>query len=448
MIKKLLLLKTIHVSKKPVELIKTLYMNKKTFFAAFFVGCLSSFAQVGINTTSPQGALDVISTNSGVIFPRVANVDAVIAPVNGMVIYDEAEKCFKGYADDSWKDITPCTPLPPDPAVFTIANPTYQGVSVIDATGIGYNGEAVPAASTITVQATTTSAGSYTLTATDLNTGLVYSKSGVFETAGTFPVVLTPNTVVIPEFFSGIMSISVIGASNSIEINPRIDIKSIPTSATEVVDVTLGTQTWMDRNLGARRVATAINDAFAYGNFFQWGRPADGHEIVVINGSNKFAGRTFYNTTAQNALATSDTPGYNNFIGVSFGGIGDWRDDNNNNRWATSPQGPCPSGYYVPTTAEWQTAVSSGAMNNNTDAYASVLKLPILGYTDSRDGKYYNSTSNANYWTRSITFLNFPSTNAFLVAFKSNEITTNSSAARAVGFNVRCIKAELALKTP
>jgi hypothetical protein len=35
---------------------------------------------------------------------------------------------------------------------------------------------------------------------------------------------------------------------------------------------------WIDRNLGATQVATSLTDADAYGDSYQWGRPADGHE--------------------------------------------------------------------------------------------------------------------------------------------------------------------------
>ena len=37
-------------------------------------------------------------------------------------------------------------------------------------------------------------------------------------------------------------------------------------------------RTWMDRNLGASRVATGNTDAEAYGDLYQWGRAADGHQ--------------------------------------------------------------------------------------------------------------------------------------------------------------------------
>jgi hypothetical protein len=37
-------------------------------------------------------------------------------------------------------------------------------------------------------------------------------------------------------------------------------------------------QIWMDRNLGASRVATSSTDSEAYGDLYQWGRGTDGHE--------------------------------------------------------------------------------------------------------------------------------------------------------------------------
>ena len=35
---------------------------------------------------------------------------------------------------------------------------------------------------------------------------------------------------------------------------------------------------WMNKNLGALRVATSSADAAAYGDLYQWGRTTDGHE--------------------------------------------------------------------------------------------------------------------------------------------------------------------------
>ena len=38
---------------------------------------------------------------------------------------------------------------------------------------------------------------------------------------------------------------------------------------------------WMDKNLGASRVAISSDDYLSYGNLYQWGRNSDGHEIIV-----------------------------------------------------------------------------------------------------------------------------------------------------------------------
>ena len=57
---------------------------------------------MGIGTTTPEGALDVVSTDSGVILPRVANAAAVTTPVNGMLIYDLSTKCVRVYQNSDW----------------------------------------------------------------------------------------------------------------------------------------------------------------------------------------------------------------------------------------------------------------------------------------------------------------------------------------------------------
>ena len=393
-----------------------------------------TFSQVGIGTTSPHSSsiLDLTATNKALLLPRVANSNAITTPVNGMMIYAENPKCFKAYADGVWRDLTSCSSVT---AAMTFGAVTYQGVSVINSTGIGYNGETVPTASTITVQVTTTEPTSYNFSATDAGTGLTYSATGSFAAAGTYSVVLTHNAPTIDAFFSGVITMPLSGASNSINLVPRIDVKSIPASATAVVAVTYGTQTWMDRNLGARRVATALDDVFSYGNHYQWGRPADGHEISVWDGATPTSGRGFADATALEALATSDEPGHPNFIltnnNVTFY---DWRDDNNNNRWATANQGPCPAGYHVPNNTDWDIADTFGTWNNNTDTYGSALKLPSAGSRSRIDGLLDTQGAYGSYWSSTVS-----GTNARYLRFTSAAAST-SHHTRAYGFSVRCLK--------
>jgi len=55
--------------------------------------CAFAKAQVGINTTNPQGALDVVSPNTGMVVPRVSAIENVTTPdgnppVDGTIVYD------------------------------------------------------------------------------------------------------------------------------------------------------------------------------------------------------------------------------------------------------------------------------------------------------------------------------------------------------------------------
>jgi uncharacterized protein (TIGR02145 family) len=171
---------------------------------------------------------------------------------------------------------------------------------------------------------------------------------------------------------------------------------------------------WLDRNLGASQVATAYNDYNAYGDLFQWGRPADGHQLM--NWSSSTLGTPVNGTTT--TLATSDTPGHSNYIisPYTVDSKWDWRSDNNSMRWVTTPQGPCPAGWHVPTIAEWVAEVSktkggtanSGGITDYNTGY-SQLKLTVAGarmvdgpgavnfYQVGSSGFYWSSSDRLNY---------------------------------------------------
>ena len=322
----------------------------------------------------------------------------------------------------------------------------YNGVSVINNQGIGYNGEAIPASSTIEIEVNVTAATPYSFTATDATTGLTYSASGNFTTSGTKLVTLINNGTSIAWDKYGTINMTLTGANNTLALAPRIDIKSIPTTHTDWTynDVTYGAQIWMDRNLGARRVATAINDVLSYGNHYQWGRPADGHEISVWKGDDQTTGRGFYEATALEALATNDTPGHPNFIRTNASPY-DWRSGNNNNRWATANQGPCPAGYHVPTDAQWATAdaFNGGAAtnggttvgwDNNTETYESALKLPSAGLRNRRNGLLNYQGTSGSYWSSTVSGTNARSLDFLSAA--ANPISND----RARGCTVRCLR--------
>lgn len=63
-----------------------------------------SDGQVGIGTNSPQGILDVSSTSSALIMPRLTDseMNNISSPVNGMMIYNTTSGKFAGYASNAW----------------------------------------------------------------------------------------------------------------------------------------------------------------------------------------------------------------------------------------------------------------------------------------------------------------------------------------------------------
>jgi hypothetical protein len=57
---------------------------------------------VGIGTSAPQAQLDVASSASGIIIPRLT---ADPTGVNGMIYYNTATNKFRGYENGAWKDL-------------------------------------------------------------------------------------------------------------------------------------------------------------------------------------------------------------------------------------------------------------------------------------------------------------------------------------------------------
>lgn len=194
-----------------------------------------------------------------------------------------------------------------------------------------------------------------------------------------------------------------------------------PTAIVDVTNPTTG-KTWMDRNLGASRVATDSTDALAYGDLYQWGRFADGHQCRDSDQTSE--------------LSSTDNPGHGDFIATNSFGIHDWRTPKNDNLWqgVNGINNPCPKGYRLPTEAEWQDELKSWGSTNATGAFNSPLKLPKAGYRDYNLGNFGGSDQVGNYWSSTV-----QSTNSYYLYFNDNNANLNQGY-RAQGYSVRCIK--------
>lgn len=228
-------------------------------------------------------------------------------------------------------------------------------------------------------------------------------------------------------------------------------------------------QTWLDRNLGARNIASASNDYTAFGSLFQWSRKADGHEKT--RWTSPTAGSFVH------AFAPLNTPTNNRRESGQEGFMPtnkephDWARDDASNRdglWGgrfedkeyaaplvaeTQDNNPCPPGYRVPTVNEFidmaKTVTGLPAMVYGDTSYKvdnlaavfaeSPLKMPWAGQTvvggtvSGGRGVYWTNmpivAGVGNIFTNAARFIMLNGTSVYL----NNYQRTNA-------YSVRCIR--------
>jgi uncharacterized protein (TIGR02145 family) len=183
---------------------------------------------------------------------------------------------------------------------------------------------------------------------------------------------------------------------------------------------------WMDRNLGASQVAVSVDDADAYGDIYQWGRAADGHQLR--------------SSVAVPTLSDTDAPGHGDFI--QTGNYPDdpdypydWRSSQNDNLWqgVDGINNPCPAGFRLPTEAEWAAEIAEFSTADKDGAFDSPLKLTTGGMRYRWGGAEAQVGNFGQYWSSTVDgykakYLNFHSIAVVDVSWRS------------MGFSVRCIK--------
>ena len=200
---------------------------------------------------------------------------------------------------------------------------------------------------------------------------------------------------------------------------------------------------WLDRNLGAYRLARSSDDPASYGDLYQWGRPMDGHQKrfqrdddpAEREGEQSEMLHDFW----EDANNLSNTPSDPRFIEGDDAPSTqnyDWVDDNNSERWEINPQGPCPIGYHVPTFEELIELRSLIiAKGRNSTAAFNTLRLPASGKRLHNDGTQESVGSRGFYHSSTLT----GGSKAYGLYFHSSGCSPNANF-HATGFAVRCRK--------
>ena len=192
---------------------------------------------------------------------------------------------------------------------------------------------------------------------------------------------------------------------------------------------------WLQQNLGSTQVAGTMADEEAYGDLFQWGRWADGHQ-------------------KRTSLTTATTPAPNNPTGLGAGsdlyitGTPAWWATNAlTDTWtAATPEtvtdtdgcDPCRAlgqGWQLPTEANWEALVTAEGIANPATAFASTLKLPASGYRSNTSGALTYTGTRGYYWSATTS-----TTGAKYLYVGTTIGNPSAGAPRGQGAAIRCVK--------
>jgi uncharacterized protein (TIGR02145 family) len=189
---------------------------------------------------------------------------------------------------------------------------------------------------------------------------------------------------------------------------------------------------WLDRNLGASRVATSSTDTQAYGDYYQWGRPADGHQMKYLTNNNSTG---FTNTKSATAVPATDL-----WI-EPIDGSNDWLSTPDNTLWtgANPATNPCPAGFRIPTESEWSAERATWSSTNAAGGFASPLKLTRPGMLTSfgSSGAYFTAKDNFGQYLTQTAYTNG---GARYFGIEGSNAWFDQNYYKSHGMSVRCIQ--------
>ena len=411
----------------------------KTIFTTIIAGFISftAFSQVGIGTTNPNSSalVEIASATKGFLLPRVTfSQRNSITPTTGLQLY--CTDCGSGPGELQIYNGTLWSNASGSAASGLVFNPPINVVAIPGNTQalISFNSPTLTGGALITSYTVTASPGGITATGTS-SPIRVY---GLTEaTAYTFSVVATNSNSDSSASSASSASITTVSSTNTFAYCDG-------TRITDIVELTSTTgRTWMDRNLGANRVAQSNNDNYAYGCLYQWGRGNDGH--ASINWTSATTGVAV--AVASNSLSSSSSPGNSTYY-YPTAPVVDWLSSPNNDLWQglQGVNNPCPDGFRLPTRAEYVAEFTAYSISSSANNNAIFTNGPGTGFKFTLSSFRYNGAlNNINinpndkagfYWTSTIG----PSTSKSYHTYFTPTSVSNLENSRYFGLSVRCVR--------
>jgi hypothetical protein len=183
---------------------------------------------------------------------------------------------------------------------------------------------------------------------------------------------------------------------------------------------------WLDRNIGAERVALSKSDSLGFGHYFQYGRGPDGHQLA--------------NSDTTWKLSQTLSPGHSKFITQSswllnYDYLKSWT-------YNSGPYNPCPNGWRVANIEDWTLELNTWLGLSSDAAFASELKIPAAGARDYSNVLY---NTQPGYWFRNLTAIWIVAkyrSQLFLYLQSSTNSPPPTYVGEGVGACVRCVKGE------